>query len=94
MKNKRRIIIVTSAIFLLLLPLVAMEFTSDVRWSVFDFVIMGIFLLGTGLICELILRKVQKTRQRGLLCVAALAVFLLIWAELSIGIFIAPVAGD
>jgi hypothetical protein len=43
-----RIALVTG--FILLLPLVAMQFTDEVDWGVFDFVFAGILLGGGGLL--------------------------------------------
>ncbi|HAY34141.1 MAG TPA: hypothetical protein PK536_10700 [Ignavibacteria bacterium] len=94
MKNKRLIIILTSSAFLLLIPLIAMQFTDEVNWSAFDFLLMGILLTGTGLVCELILRNVTKTGFRIALTAAALGSFLLIWMELAVGIFGTPFAGN
>jgi hypothetical protein len=59
--QKNRLSIILSAIFILLLiPLVAMQFTNQVDWSTSDFLIMGILLLGTGLIIEGVFRLVKK----------------------------------
>jgi hypothetical protein len=71
-----------------------MQFTDEVRWSPFDFVIMGVLLLGTGLMCELVLRKVKKKGHRIALCLALLAALFIIWAELAVGIFGTPFAGS
>ncbi len=94
MKNKRLIIILTSVAILLLIPFIAMQFTDEVIWTSSDFVIMGILLLSTGLICELALRKVTKIEYRIALCIAILGAFLLIWAELAVGIFGTPFGGQ
>ena len=94
MKNKRLIIIQSAAGILLLIPLIAMQFTNEVDWSISDFVIMGILLLGTGFLCELVLRKVNTSRGRVMLCATVLLVFLLIWVELAVGIFGSPFAGS
>ena len=56
--------------FILLLPLVAMQFTDEVAWGVADFVFAGILLGGTGLLLELATRKPGKVAYR----VAALAI--------------------
>jgi len=55
---------------------------------------MGILLLGTGLLCDLILRKVKTTMNRILICGAVISVFLLIYVELAVGIFGSPIAGS
>lgn len=93
-KNKRLIGIVLIAALLLLIPLIAMQFTHEVKWGLGDFAVAGILLLGTGLICELILRKVKRTGYRLAMMAAILAAFLLIWIELAVGIFGTPFAGS
>ncbi|MBD3748471.1 MAG: hypothetical protein IE931_03150 [Sphingobacteriales bacterium] len=92
--NKRLIIMLCTIIALLCIPLVAMQFTHEVNWSISDFIIMGILLSGTALLCELILRIVKKTKHRIILCGSVLLSFLLIWAELAVGIFNSPIAGN
>lgn len=94
MKNKRVILIFSGIAILLLIPLIAMQFTHEVYWSMADFVIMGILLSATGILCELILRKVKSIKIRILLCGAILFGFFLIWAELAVGIFGTPFAGS
>lgn len=93
-QNKRLLLILALAPTLLLIPLVAMQFSTEVNWSLFDFLLMGALLLSVGLLCELILRKVKTTKNRLLLCAAVLFIFLLIWAELAVGIFGTPLAGN
>lgn len=78
----------------MLIPLIAMQFTNEVDWSISDFVIMGILLSGTGFLFELVLRKVNTSRGRVMLCATVLLVFLLIWVELAVGIFGSPFAGS
>lgn len=94
MKNKRLKIILAIVAFLLLIPFIAMQFTDEVSWTSIDFIIMGGLLLGTGLLCELAIRKVTKIRHRIALLIAVIAAFLLIWAELAVGIFGTPFAGS
>ncbi len=83
-----------SVAFLLLIPFIAMQFTSQVNWSPLDFLVMGWLLLSTSLMCELILRNVKKMKYRVLLCVVVLVAFLLAWAELAVGVFGTPFAGS
>lgn len=92
--NDRLVIFMTIAAILLLIPFIAMQFTNEVNWDIYDFAIMGFLLFGTGLICELVLRKVKSMKNRILICGAVLFVFFLIWAELAVGIFGTPFAGS
>ena len=50
--------------FVLLLPLVAMQITGEVDWSVADFVFAGALLAGSGLLLELAVRKPGKIAYR------------------------------
>ena len=93
-QNKRLAYISGTVAIILLIPLVAMQFTSEVAWSASDFVLIGGLLVGTGLLCELVLRSVKKTDNRILLCVLLLAALFLIWAKLAVGIFDSPLAGS
>ena len=93
-QNKRLIGIVLTAGLLLLIPLMAMQFSNEVDWSPFDFAIMGVLLLGTGFLCELVLRKVKKTTHRIAICAVVLIAFFLIWVELAVGIFGTPFGGS
>jgi len=89
MQNKRLIGIVVTAALLLLIPLIARA-----PWSRFDFVAAGVLLLGTGLACEFVLRKVTQTKYRIAICAAILAALLLIWIEIAVGLFGTPFAGS
>ncbi len=94
MQNKRLIGIVLTVALLLLIPLIGMQFSNEVNWTLSDFVIMGILLLGTGLMCELVMRKVKKMKHRILICGALLVVLFFIWVELAVGLFGTPFAGS
>ena len=93
-KIKRLTIILLTVISLLFTPLIAMQFTSEVNWSGSDFLIMGILLFGTGILCEFILRFFATRKQRLIFCGIAILAFLLIWAEMAVGIFNSPIAGS
>ena len=79
---------------LLLIPLIAMQFSSEVVWTASDFIIMGILLLFTGLGIDLVLRKVSSNKYRLIISGIILAVFFMIWAELAVGVFGTPFAGS
>lgn len=89
-----KLLIISMVILLLLIPFIAMQFTNEVAWSVMDFVIAGILLLGTGLAIEFVLRKVKNTKHRIIICILILLALLLLWLELAVGLFGTPIAGD
>jgi ABC-type proline/glycine betaine transport system permease subunit len=93
-QNFRLTAIMLTAAFILALPLIAMQFTNEVVWTLADFVIAGILLFGTGSLLEVIFRKVKKTQQRIIWAGVLLFVLFLIWAELAVGIFGSPFAGS
>jgi hypothetical protein len=91
--NKRLKGILLTIALLLLVPLIAMQFTDEVKWTLLDFVAAAVLLLGTGLMCELVMRKVRKVSHRIAICAALLIALLLIWLELAVGIFGTPLSG-
>lgn len=76
---------VTAAVLMVLL--VAMQFTGEVNWTGSDFLIAGILLMATGLAFVLASRTVKTTRQRMLVGGLIALAFVYVWAELAVGIF-------
>jgi hypothetical protein len=93
-QNKRLLGLLLTVVVVLLLPLVAMQFTTEVNWSTSDFVIAGVLLGGTGLACEGVLRMVKKPSYRWSLCAVVLLCLLVVWVELAVGVFGSPWAGQ
>jgi len=93
-QNKRLVGIILAVAILLSIPLIAMQFTKDVDWKLLDFTIMGVLLLGTGIMCEIVLRTVKSWAYRLLICAAILLGFFLVWAELAVGLFGTRFAGS
>lgn len=93
-QNKRLAGIVLAVVFILLIPFTAMQFTDEVDWKLFDFLLMGTLLLGNGLLCELVIRRVRNLDYRIGIIALLLVVLFLIWAELAVGIFGMPFAGS
>jgi len=92
--NKRLTIIFAVIAGILAIPLIAMQFSNEVNWSLSDFVIAGVLLLGTSLLIELVISKVRGTGYRLVICAVVLLALFLIWAELAVGIFGTPFAGS
>jgi predicted PurR-regulated permease PerM len=79
---------------LLCIPLLAMQFSGDVRWSVADFVLAGFLLFFSGLLVQFIQNKVSKRSWRIGLIFVVVFLLLLLWAELAVGLFDSPFAGN
>jgi hypothetical protein len=71
---------------LLLLPLVAMQFTDEVAWDETDFIVMGAMLFGACGTYELAARMTGNVAYRAAVGVGVVAAFLLIWINLAVGI--------
>lgn len=91
--NIARILLVTA--LMLSIPLIAMQFSDEVDWRLPDFIIIGALFIGTGLIYDFAIKRVQNTGHRFLIAVVIISVFLLIWTHLAVGIIDdAPFAGS
>lgn len=64
MQNKNIIRITLATTFILLLPLLAMQFTDEVAWDLADFAVAGALLFGAGLTYELVARKAGNIAYR------------------------------
>ena len=87
LKSKRLFFILLTAFVLLLIPLAAMQFTDEVNWTLLDFIVAGALLFGTGLMCELAIRRIHSKTYRIVICATLLSGLILVWAELAVGIF-------
>lgn len=90
----RLTIFLSIATLLLFIPFIAMQFSNEVNWGLFDFVMAAVLLYGTGLLFELVLRKVRKPVYRIVICAVILVLLLVIWIELAVGIFGTAIAGQ
>ncbi len=92
--TRRLALILGGSLSILLIPLIAMQFTNEVQWSVFDFIVAGVLLSGTGVTLELLLRKFRTFKTRFIAGAILFIIFFLIWVELAVGIFGTPFAGN
>ncbi len=84
--SRWRIAAWTVAALILLLPLVAMQFTDEVNWEVADFAFAAALLVGVGVPYELAVRKTGNAAYRAAVGVALAAAFLLVWVNGAVGI--------
>ena len=94
MKNSRFLKLLGIVAAILLIPLITMQFTDEVNWELSDFVVFGVLLLVIGLLIDLVSRKLSQSKYKTLIIIAIVLLFLLIWAELGVGIFGTPFAGN
>jgi uncharacterized protein YybS (DUF2232 family) len=92
-QEKRRIAMVLMIALLLSIPLVAMQFTEEVKWTLFDFIVAGVLLSCTGFALEFMFKKIKNTKHRILAFALILIILFLVWIELAVGIFDSPLGG-
>jgi len=83
---------VFSPLLVLLLPLIGV-ILFDLDWNIFDFLIMGLLILFFSIAINLILNHLKSSKLRLILVLMSVILFLLIWAELAVGVFGTPFAG-
>lgn len=81
-------------LFILSIPLMAMQFTKEVNWTISDFLVMGILLFTTVFTIDFVLKKFKTLKSRLILIVGIVVLLALVWAELAVGIFGSPFAGS
>jgi len=83
-KSAIPVALITSGI--LLIPLIAMQFTAEVQWTLSDFVIMGAIIFTTGMTYQLVTRTSGDMAYRLAVGSALVVGFLTIWVNLAVGI--------
>jgi hypothetical protein len=92
--NKRRSIILSGIGFILMMPLIGMQFSNEVNWAGSDFLIAGILLAIIGLGIEVVFKLASTKNQKLFFLTILLILGLLTWAEMAVGIFGSPIAGS
>jgi len=81
-------------LFLLLIPLIGMTITDEINWSPFDFIIMGSLLISLSIGINFVSTRVKNLKNRVLYIGILVLIFMLIWAELAVGVFGTSFAGN
>ena len=84
--SRWRIAAWAAAALILLLPLLAMQFTDEVNWDGADFALFGALLIGVGVPYELAVRTTGDNAYRAAVGVALAAAFILVWVNGAVGI--------
>jgi len=85
-ENRWRVAVWGTAGCLLLVPLVAMQFTREVDWTGSDFAVMGAMLAAACGIWELGMWLSRNRAYRAAFAVVAVGAFLMTWINLAVGI--------
>jgi len=86
MKNKSFVWIALATCLVLLVPLIAMQFTDEVRWDHTDFIVMGGLIFGISSVFVIVFRGLPRKPKLVIGIIFALF-FLWLWAELAVGVF-------
>lgn len=85
-RSKRLLVTGGVIIALLMIPLVAMQFTTEVNWEATDFMVMGGVLLILGLAFEFRPRTNANKNYKWAFAIGLLGAFLLFWVNGAVGI--------
>lgn len=94
MKQKQFVYLMVGVVALLMLPLIGSYISTEINWSLFDYIVMGILLTVTGLTAILVYNCFKNSKLKFLYLAIIGVVFLLIYIELAVGLFGSPIAGD
>lgn len=81
-----RVVIWATAAFLLLSPLIAMQFTDQVEWDGADFILFAAMLVTAGGAVEFTVRMTGNAAYRAAVGIAIAATFMLVWINLAVGV--------
>lgn len=94
MKKQNIIRSILAAELVLLIPLIAMQFSDSWDWRLPDFIIIGLLLAGVGIGYQMIVTGAKNNSRLAALGIILAAVMILLWIEMAVGIFGSPIAGS
>lgn len=86
MKNRSLAFILLAPALLLLVPLAAMPFTDEMNWDLADFAVAWTLMAGVGGAYRFVTRRRGDVAYRAAVGLALATAFILIWANLAVGI--------
>ena len=86
-RAKSLLFIALATALLLLLPYMAMQFTSEVPWGLADFLIAGALIFSAASAAVWSVRRFERPAHKATAVAMVALGFLLLWAELAVGIF-------
>jgi hypothetical protein len=70
----------------MLVPYIASQFSDDIDWNLGDVLIGGTLLFGLGMLIQFLMVKFKDSNWRIPVILGVIAIFILIWIELAVGI--------
>ncbi len=83
-KSILRVLLITMVV--LLVPFIGMQFSDEMQWDLGDFLIIGALTLGITAAYELAAARMKSPTNKILVALGFAALFVLIWAQLAVGI--------
>ena len=80
-------------LLVLAIPALAMILPDQVKWSFLDFCIMGMLIFALS-VTILFIQRFLSNRKKWAYILFVTILFIILWAELGVGIFDSPIAGD
>lgn len=84
--SKALLIVALITVIILLIPLVAMQYTTEVNWGMADFIIMGALLFSTGSAFVILNAYSTNYLYKLAMALALGSTFLMIWSNLGVGL--------
>lgn len=93
--NLAQKVIFTVILLLLSIPwLEQLDGKASFHWTLFDYITALVILSTFGFGLEYLVRKTKSKKRKFLIILVLTFLFMLLWAELAVGIFDSPIAGD
>jgi len=93
--NLAQKVIFTVILLLLCIPwLEQLDGKAAFHWTLFDYFAALALLSTFGFGLEYLVRKTKSKKRKFLIILVVTFLFILLWAELAVGIFDSPIAGD
>jgi len=80
-------------LILLTIPFLSNMYINDFNWSLVDFIIMGVLIFSFLSFNNFVRKKFSGIKET-LAIIIVVIVFILLWAELAVGIFGSPFSGS
>ena len=77
-----RLVLVTAAI--LLIPLIAMQFTNEVSWQIGDFILAAILLFSFGYLYVILTKNINSPINKALIGIVILVLLAIVWAVIAV----------